>query len=165
MFCKHCGNELKDTHAFCINCGAKVTADTVVASPARKLKTNKSLLKYILLSLITLGIYPLVVMTSVSTSINYAASRYDGKNTMNFCLMAFLLNPITLGIASIVWYHKVSARIGDELIRRNIDYKFNSASYWLWNVLGSFIIVGPFIYAHKLFTATNKICEHYNIYG
>ena len=71
----------------------------------------------------------------------------------------------TLGIAYIVWYHRISARIGAELKRRNVAYKFGAADYWLWNVLGTIIVVGPLVYAHKLFKATNKMCEHYNING
>ena len=134
-------------------------------APIGQLKTNKGLLKYILLSLITFGIYGIVVMSSVSNDINIVASRYDGKKTMHFCLLIFLVAPITLGIAGIVWYHKISARIGNELKRRNIAYSFGASDYWLWSVLGSLIIVGPFVYLHKLFKATNLMCEHYNTNG
>lgn len=49
------------------------------ASPAVQLPTNRSLLKFILLSIITLGIYGLVVMTKISTEINTIASPYDNK--------------------------------------------------------------------------------------
>lgn len=135
------------------------------AAPVGQLKTNKGLLKYILLSIITFGIYGLVVMSSVSNDVNIVASRYDGKKTMHYCLLFFLVAPITLGIAGIVWMHRISNRIGSELKRRNIAYSFSAVDFWLWNVLGSFIVVGPFIYMHKLFKATNLMCEHYNING
>ena len=133
--------------------------------PRMQLKTNKSLVKYGFLPLITFGIYGLVVMSSVSTDINIVASRYDGKKTMHFCLLAFLVGPITFGIAYLVWYHKISARIGSELNRRNIPYKFDASSFWLWEFLGTFIIIGPFVYLHKLFKATNLLCEDYNRIG
>ena len=84
-------------------------------APVAQRKTNKSLVKYILLSLITFGIYGLVVMSSVSNDINIVASRYDGKKTMHFCLLFFLISPITFGIASLVWFHKISGRIGNNL--------------------------------------------------
>lgn len=134
-------------------------------APVSQLKTNKGLLKYILLSLITFGIYGIVVLSSVSNDINIVASRYDGKRTMHYCLLYFIVGPITLGIAYLVWYHKLSARIGRELKRRGILYNFNSASFWLWDVLGACIIVGPFVYLYKLFKATNLLCSHYNIAG
>jgi len=123
------------------------------------------MVKYFLLGLITFGIYPLVVMCGIANDINALASRYDGKKTMHFLLMAFIITPITFGIGTFVWFHKISKRIGSELQRRGIDYDFDAKDYWIWNVLGSFIVVGPFIYFHKLFNATNKIAEHYNING
>lgn len=52
-------------------------------APVGQLKANKSLVKYILLSLITFGIYGIVILSSVSNDINIIASRYDGKRTMH----------------------------------------------------------------------------------
>lgn len=129
------------------------------------LKTNRSLAKFILLSLITFGIYGLVVMTEISTSINKIASPYDQKKTMHFCLLFFLIAPITLGIGSLVWSHNLSNRIGAELKRRGFNFEFSATTFWLWNILGSFIIVGPFIYSHKLLTAMNMLSDDYNKRG
>lgn len=139
--------------------------NTVNTAPVGQLKTNKGLLKTILLSIVTFGIYPLVVMSAVSNDINIVASRYDGKKTMHYCLLFFIVAPITFGIAGIVWYHKISNRIGAELKRRGIAYNFGAADYWLWNVLGSLIFVGPFIYLHKMFKAVNKMNADYNVNG
>ena len=134
-------------------------------APAIQLKTNKGLLKTILLSLITFGIYPLVVMSAVSNEINIVASRYDGKKSMHFCLLLFIVAPLTLGIGGIVWYHNISARIGAELQRRGINYSFGAGTFWGWNVLGSLIGIGPLVYMHKLFKAVNLMNAHYNING
>ena len=133
--------------------------------PARKLNTSRGLLKFILLSIITFGIYAIVYFSSISESINIAASRYDGKKTMHFCLLCFLVGPITFQIATLVWIHKVSNRIGCELNRRGIAYSFGASTYWLWAVLGSMIVIGPFVYLHKLSRAMNLICEDYNARG
>ena len=133
--------------------------------PARKLKTNRGLIKLILLSLITFGIYPLVVMSGISSDINVIASRYDGKKTMHFCLLAFIFTGLTFGIAPIVWYHRISNRIGNELCRRGIAYNFGAGTFWGWSVLGSLIGIGPLVYTHKLFRAMNMLCANYNING
>lgn len=161
-YCSSCGAEINEGAAICVKCGCSVQGSS---APAGQLKTNKGLVKYILLSIITLGIYGLVVMSSVSNDINIVASRYDGKKTMHYCLLFFLVAPITLGIASFVWYHRISNRIGNELKRRGISYSFSCADYWLWNILGSLILVGPFIYTYKLFKATNLMCADYNTKG
>lgn len=174
MLCPVCGTNNPDNAYSCMNCGnifqsgsAQPTYQQPVQAfaPVGQLKTNKSLIKYILLSLITFGIYDLVVMSSVSNSINLVASRYDGRRTMHYCLLFFIISPITLGIAEIVWGHKISGRIGRELQRRGIAYGFGSGDYWLWNILGSLFVVGPFIYLHKLFKAVNLMNAHYNING
>lgn len=144
----------------------QTSIQTVVSTaPVGQLKTNRGLLKYILLTIITFGIYALVAMSSVSNDINVIASRYDGKKTMHFCLLCFVFSWLTFGIAPIVWYHNISNRIGNEARRRGINYEFNAGTFWLWNILGSLIIVGPFIYCHKLFKCMNLISEHYNING
>ena len=67
--------------------------NTVNTAPVGQLKTNKGLLKTILLTLITFGIYPLVVMSAVSNDVNIVASRYDGKKTMHYCLLFFIVAP------------------------------------------------------------------------
>ncbi len=137
----------------------------VNTAPVAQITTKRGLLKFILLSLITFGIYSIVYFSSISSDINQIAARYDGKKTMHFCLLLFLVGPITCGIAYIVWYHKISARIGNELSRRGISYSFGAGSFWGWNVLGSFIVVGPFIYLHKLSKAMNLLCADYNVKG
>lgn len=142
-----------------------IMENTVNTMPVGQLKTDRGLIKTILLSIVTLGIYAIVVMSGVSNDINVVASRYDGKKTMHYCLLLFLVAPITFGIAAIVWSHKISNRIGDELKRRKIAYSFSATDFWLWNILGVLIVIGPFIYLHKMFTAVNKINEHYNVNG
>ncbi len=139
--------------------------EQTVNIPARQLRTNRSLIKYILLSIITLGIYELVMMSHISEEINLVASPHDGKKTMHFCLLFFIFSWLTLGIAPFVWFHRISARMGNELTRRGISYSFGASDFWLWNILGAIIIVGPFVYIHKFLKAQNLINADYNQKG
>ena len=140
--------------------------ENVNTAPAIHLKTNRGWLKFILLTIITCGIYAIVFYSKISTDINLIASRYDGKKTMHYCLLTFVIAPITLGIGGIVWCHKISARIGNELARRGIAYSFGAGTFWGWNVLGSLLFgVGPFIYLHKLCKSMNLLCGDYNARG
>ena len=165
-YCSKCGKEVSDEADVCLNCGCSVNDKPAVSSaPVGQLKTNRSLLKFILLSIITFGIYGLVVMSAVSTDINAIASRYDGKKTMHYCLVVFVFSWLTLGIVPLVWSHKISNRIGNELTRRGISYSFSASTFWLWGVLGSLILVGPFIYTHKLLKSMNLLAENYNVNG
>ncbi len=139
---------------------------TLYTAPEKQLKTNKGLLKTILLSIITCGIYPIVVYTAVGNEINLVATKYDGKSTMHYCLLYFLVSPVTFGIANLVWYHRISDRIGNELARRGIGYNFSSTTYWLWGILGSFLFgIGPLVYTYKLFKAVNLMNADYNAKG
>lgn len=189
-YCSNCGSAIEDDAKFCPNCGAMIDTDPVIkeepapaasapeeiapapaaapvtgSAPADKLRTNRGLLKFILLSMITFGIYGIVVLSHNSKEINQIASRYDGKKTMHYCLVAFIFSWLTLGIVPIVWFHRLSGRIGTELGRRGIDYKFGSRDFWLWNVLGALIVVGPFVYMHKFFHSMNLLCADYNVNG
>ena len=134
------------------------------SAPALQLPTNRGLLKMILLGIITFGIYPIVVMTKIPSEINIVASRYDGRRTCPY-FAAMYLTVLTYFVFYFVWMHNMSDRIGTELRRRGYDYKFGASTFWLWGVLGGLILVGPFVYTHKLMKAMNMINTSYNTYG
>ena len=98
-------------------------------NPAKKLKTNRRLWKLIVFGIITLGIYNIVAFEEMSGSLNLIASRYDGRKTMSFCLLFFLVSWATCGIGYLVWFHRISNRVGDELQRRGYARTI-SASTW-----------------------------------
>lgn len=161
-FCTKCGAEMADNEYTCKACGFGARVNT---PPAIQLKTNRGLLKIILLTIITLGIYDIVLYCKLSSELNITASKYDGQKTMNYALLFFLVGPLTLEIGTLVWFHKFSKRIGNELKRRNISYSFGAGSFWGWNILGLLIIVGPLVYIHKIVKAINLINADYNVNG
>lgn len=132
--------------------------------PRLQLPTERGLGKMFFLGLLTLGIYPAVIWSRIVTELNIVASRYDGKRTVSYFGM-LMLCPITLGIYPLVWMHGFCHRIRDESVRRNTGADFGPSDFWLWNILGSLIIVGPFIFTHKLMKAMNKMNTNYNVYG
>jgi len=132
--------------------------------PVGQMATNRGIGKIILLSIVTVGIYGLVFLYGISRDINIIASRYDGKTTMN-AVIVILLSAVTLGILPLIWYHGLCDRIGKEKIRRNLGSDFSSSTFWMWAILGSFIIVGPFVFLYKLCNSMNQLSESYNTYG
>lgn len=147
--------------------GASVFNNVVVTGnvrPALQLPTGRSWVKMVFLGLITLGIYNTVVMSRIAQEINITSCRTDGKRTISY-FGASLLGLLTLLIYPIVWQHKLCNRIGDALQYRGINYKFSASTMWLWGVLGSLILVGPFIYMHKFMKSMNLVNGHYNING
>ena len=121
-------------------------------APAYQLPCERGLLKMLLLGILTGGIYPLVIYSRISMEINMVASRYDGQRTMHFLWMCFLA-PLTLMIYPFVWIHNLCNRMGGELHRRQINYRFSAASYWLWTLVYGMVggmVTG--IVAYVLFT-------------
>lgn len=140
--------------------------------PALKLATNRGLLKMILLSLITFDIYGAICRCRMADEINIVASRYDGKKTMPLLGMVFVAifsGALTFGIVaaiiSLCWNHRFSNRVGNEARRRGYFTGFGAKTFWLWYILGSLIVIGPFVYIHKLCKTMNKINKSYNYYG
>lgn len=139
-------------------------ARTSFDAPAIQFPTTRSVGKYILFSIITLGIYAMVINSRMVTELNITSSRHDGKITMPFFAMSFL-TPFTLGIYTFVWMHKYYNRIGENLTARGIDYKFNASTFWIFSFLLSFTIVCPIIFFHKYLKAMNMINEDFNTRG
>lgn len=103
-----------------------------------RLPIKRSLLKMILLGIVTFGIYPMVIWSRLVGEVNLVASRYDGERSMSFFGM-LMLAPLTLGIHSLVWINKLCRRIGTELQRRSIAYIFGAKDFWLWAFLVSIL--------------------------
>ncbi|WP_336652478.1 MULTISPECIES: DUF4234 domain-containing protein [unclassified Leucobacter] len=135
------------------------------ARPYANLSTNRSLVKMILLSIITLGIYGVYLTARTGEDLNTIAGRYDGRRSMNFWLVALLLGPITLGIVTLVWWYKTSDRMAREQQRRGQSASVGGSDFWLWNILGSLIIVGPFIFTYKWLNAANQLSRDFNERG
>lgn len=139
---------------------------TQSSAPLIKLRTDRGLAKFFFLSLITFGIYGIVVMSHISTEINDIATKHDGRNTMHFCLIYFIFSWLTFGIVPLVWYNNISDRIGSELKRRNLPYNFGAGTFWGWGFFGSLLFgIGPLVYTHKLMHAMNYLAADYNRVG
>jgi len=144
--------------------GVQTEQNTANLVPALKLSTKRGFWKLLLLTPLTIGIYPLIFWFKLSDDLNQIASRYDGKKTMNALLMA-ILTPFTIGILYFVWFHRVSNRIGAELNRRGLNYEFNAGTFWVWDIILTCIVIGPFVFIAKLCKALNLLSEDYNQKG
>ena len=88
--------------------------------------------------------------------------RMNGSKTFNF-LFAYLIGMVTGSIAILVWFYHITDRVEEALLERGFDDSVISMSdFWLWYVLGSLILVGPFVYFHKLCKAMNMLCVDFN---
>ena len=132
--------------------------------PKKLLPTDRSLTKWLLWGLLTLGIYNLVVGSRMSDEINIVARKYDGRKTTNF-IWIFLLSYVTSGLAAIIWWHFLSDRISCELKRRSIPYSFGPVDFWLWCFVLGILIVPIFVFLYKYLHAMNLLNADYNQKG
>ncbi|MBQ8216037.1 MAG: DUF4234 domain-containing protein [Clostridia bacterium] len=126
-----------------------------------KLKTDRSMWKLMILSVLTLGIYTVLFFIPFSFDLDKVAPKRDGSKTMNY-LLAFILSLFTFSIVMTVWHYQIAVRVEEALQQCGIDYDFGTGTFWGWFFWGSFILVGPFVYFHKLCKAMNLLCAHYN---
>ena len=106
--------------------------------PKLQLPVKRKLWKMIVFGILTLGIYPMVIWSRLTTEVNLVASRHDGERSMPFFGM-LILAPLTLGIHSLVWIHKLCRRISGQLQSRFIDYPFGVKDFWIWAFLMSIL--------------------------
>lgn len=124
------------------------------------MKTNRSLLVLILLSLITFGIYALYFWHKYAQDMNTVCAS-DGKHTRGIWARIFF-SIITLGIYDLVWMYGVGERISFNSHQKGIHCNTSGGSVLLWYLLGALIVVGPFVALHKLISGLNGLCTAYN---
>ncbi len=127
-----------------------------------RLETNRSLLTYILLNIITCGIYSLFFIYSMARDVNTACDG-DGQKTPG--LVEFiLLSIITCGIYSIIWQYSLGNRLAEGARRYGMHFAENGTTILMWDLFGIFICgIGPFIGMNILIKNTNRVCDGYNI--
>ena len=188
-FCPSCGKQMQGEHKFCPNCGTdlsnsandvqqdtriqpevkssqyasqpKSTANGVASNAGEKLQTNRSLIRYILLGVVTFGIYDLYVYHKMAKDVNVACAG-DGENTSGL-LSYILLSIVTFSIYSIIWHYKLGNRLVKNAPRYGLSFKHDGLIVCICtSILGVFTGLAPFLGVYILLENTNAICDAYN---
>lgn len=129
-----------------------------------RLKTDRSLVMFILLTIVTCGIYSYYYIYKLAHDVNIACEG-DGEKTaglIEFLLLSF----ITCGIYSYIWYYKLGERLQKNAPRYGLTFSEGGTAILVWIIFGSFLCgIGPFVALHIINKNTNCICEAYNIYN
>jgi len=125
------------------------------------LTADRSLAAYILLSIITCGIYGYYFIYSVAKDVNIACAD-DGEETAGLG-MFILLSIVTCGFYSIYWMYKLGNRLTANAPRYGMSFQENGSTIVLWKVFGLLICcIGTYIGDYILIKNTNAICDAYN---
>ncbi|MDE6830175.1 MAG: DUF4234 domain-containing protein, partial [Lachnospiraceae bacterium] len=126
-----------------------------------RLTDNRGLLSYILLSIITCGIYSYYFLYKMAHDVNIACEG-DGEQTAG--LVAFiLLSFVTCGIYAWIWYYQLGNRLASNANRYGMTFQENGTTVLMWLLFGSLLCgIGPFIAMNILIKNSNRICNAYN---
>lgn len=128
------------------------------------LQEDRSLLMYILLSIVTCGIYGYYFLYKMAHDVNIACAG-DGDNTTG--LIGFIvLSFFTCGIYSWVWYYKIGNRLQANAPRYGMNFQENGTTILMWLIFGTWLCwIGNIIATYILIHNTNAICIAYNRYN
>ena len=126
-----------------------------------RLKDDRGIVSYILLSLITCNIYNYYFIYKMAHDINIACDG-DGEQTSG--LVAFIvLSFVTCGIYSFYWEYKLGNRLAANAERYGMSFQENGTTVLVWHLVGMFLCgIGSWIGMNVLINNSNRICNAYN---
>ena len=124
-------------------------------------KQDRSLLTYVLLSIITCGIYSWIFLYELAKDVN-TLCQGDGEETAGL-LKLLLLTLITCGIYAFIWYYKLGNRLCANAPRYGLTFQENGTTILMWQLFGSMLCgIGPFIAWNIIIKNTNALAVQYN---
>lgn len=130
-------------------------------TPMFRLKTDRSLLLYIILSFVTCGIYSLYFIYALARDLNIVCEG-DGRTTGGLVKL-ILLSAVTCGIYGWIWWYGVGNRLAVNAPRYGMTFPENGTTVLMWMLFGSLLCgIGPFIAMHIIIKNMNMLCGAYN---
>lgn len=125
------------------------------------INTNRSLITYILLTIVTCGIYGYYFLYCMARDMNIMCEG-DGEQTAGLAVF-ILLSIVTCGIYSWIWYYKLGNRLATNAPRYGLTFQENGTTIIMWLLIGSLVCgIGPFVAMHILIKNTNTLAAAYN---
>ncbi len=126
------------------------------------LKDDRSIVPYILLGILTLGIYPIWYLHCLVKDVNVLCAE-DGKRSSGV-LALLLLSIVTCGLYAIFWWYRIGDMLGIAVRRRGLSVSISGGSVLVCFILGSYVCgVIQWIGIHSIFEAANALAHDYNM--
>lgn len=128
-----------------------------------RVKEDRTLVEYILLSILTCGIYGYYFLYTMAQDANVVCAG-DGKSTPGL-LQFILLSMVTCGIYGWYWYYSLGNRLAENAPRYGMNFSENGTTVLLWLILGAWLCgLGQFVAMHILIINMNRLAHAYNDY-
>ena len=127
----------------------------------KQIRTNRSLIMYIILTAITFGIYGLWFISQWAKDLNTMCEG-DGKHTRGL-LGLILLSAITCGIYPIIYYYKFCERLNNNCAANGVASSVSGGKYILFCLLSGVTCgITGLIIMYNMLDTTNKLAANYN---
>ncbi len=159
MFCKNCGKELRDEWVKCPYCGTE--KENFTPNQMNRIK-HRQFWKYVILSIVTCGIYGIYVLYGFTEDMNKACEG-DGKESKNY-IIVFLLSFVTCGIYGLYWWYTQGERLHNAAPRYGMDVREKGSTILLWMILGCTVMpgIGMLVAIYIMFDNMNRVAMVYN---
>lgn len=135
--------------------------DVAAGVAAQPLSTNYSLLKLILLGLVTCGIYDYYIIYCIARDTNKTCEG-DGQKTTGL-LLFIIFTWLTCGIYAVVYFYMLGNRQNANATRYGMTFQENGTTVLLWMIFGTWLCgVGFYIAWHIILKNTNALNNAYN---
>jgi len=182
-FCKNCGAPLNSGQSSHTSMENRPKSDTTQGSASNVtngsgnasggagannyrghaiITTKRGMIKFVVFSIITLGIYNLYFYYAMARDLNIICDG-DGNKTAGLIKM-LLLSFITLGIYYFYWCYKFANRVRDNAPRYGVTVYQGGGTILLWMLLGSLLCgIGYFVSMHYFIRNFNTLAMGYNL--
>lgn len=126
------------------------------------IKTDRSVIGWLLLSIVTCGIYPYYFLYCLARDINVMCQD-DGDSTpglAEFILLSF----VTCGFYALYWYYKIGNRLQANAPRYGLMFQENGTTVLMWQIVGALLCgLGPIFAMNIIIKNTNAMATAYNV--
>lgn len=125
------------------------------------IKTDRGVIGWLLLSIVTCGIYSYYFLYCLARDINVMCQG-DGDSTPG--LAAFiLLSFVTCGFYGLYWYYKIGNRLQANAPRYGLMFQENGTTVLMWQIVGALLCgLGPIFAMNIIIKNTNAMATAYN---
>ena len=128
------------------------------------LKQDRNFWMYLLLSIVTCGIYSIYWWYVFVNDLN-TLGQGDGEESPNY-IVVILLSIVTCGLYSLYWEYKLANRLATNAPRYGLTFQENGTTVLMWYLVGMVLCgIGPWVAMNILINNSNKICNAYNRYN